>query len=193
MGAGSRNLGDQPSEEQRGGDEQGRPEELGYRTPSETRGRFDRHVTCTIQRQIGRSKPEVAGDFVGKWRVAALAMLCVLGCRTSASGPTVDAETRTVSDWVSPPGASTLAPQEETRQGMAIVKTWELSVPLTWSAYQDRLRGSVWGGGFHERQSDGSHEVFSRVAGGDMFILNVDLVSPGPPLRVRIALTAMPD
>jgi hypothetical protein len=75
---------------------------------------------------------------------------------------------------------------------MTATKTWELSIPLAWSAYQERLRGSVWSGGYHERQSDASHEVFSRIAGGDTFVVALDLLSPGPPLRVRVNLTAMP-
>jgi hypothetical protein len=75
---------------------------------------------------------------------------------------------------------------------MVTTETWELSVPLAWPTYQDLLRGAIWRG-YHERESTSSHEVFSRNAEGDMFILSLELLSLGLPIRVRVNLTAMPD
>ena len=121
-----------------------------------------------------------------------MALVASAGCRSSASDPTFDTEVRAVNDWASPPGASISKSGEDAQHGMTISKTWELSVPLEWPAYQDRLRGATWSG-YHERERTGTRQAFSRVAGGDMFILSIDLLSAGPPLRVRVTLTAMPD
>jgi hypothetical protein len=61
-----------------------------------------------------------------------------------------------------------------------------------WSAYQAHLRQSAWNG-YHERESGDAREAFSRIVAGDMFMLDVELLSAGPPLRVRVNLIAMPD
>lgn len=97
-----------------------------------------------------------------------------------------------MSEWISVPGASTPGPQDDVRHGMTTSRTWEVSVPLAWPAYQQRLRGASWHG-YHERESTTTSEAFARVVGGDMFMLTLDLLAPGPPIRVRVNLTAMPD
>ena len=76
---------------------------------------------------------------------------------------------------------------------MTATKTWDFAIPLTWNAYEDHLRAAAGASGYHEREGDVAHEIFSRLSGGDMFILKLELLSPGPPLRARATLTAMPD
>jgi len=96
-----------------------------------------------------------------------------------------------VGDWIRPEGASTSS-RQDARRGMTISRTWEVSVPVGWPAYQEHLRGAPWLG-YHERESTSTRESFSRLREGDMFMLTLDLLSPGPPIRVRVNLTAMPD
>jgi hypothetical protein len=98
-----------------------------------------------------------------------------------------------VREWVKLPGASIESTGDEGHVGMTTTKVWELSVPLSWSVYQDHLRHSVWRGPYHERETGSAREAFSRMSGGDTFILDVDLFSSGPPLRVRVSLIGMPD
>ena len=97
-----------------------------------------------------------------------------------------------MSDWVTPAGVFIVSTGDQVRLGMKTTKVWELSVPLTWSAYQDHLRQSTWSG-YHERESSATREAFSRITGGDMFMLDIDLLPSGARLRVRVNLTAMPD
>jgi hypothetical protein len=47
--------------------------------------------------------------------------------------------------------------------------------------------------GYHEISSDGAHQAFSRMSTGDAFSVSLDLVLLGPPLRVRVTFTAVPD
>jgi hypothetical protein len=74
----------------------------------------------------------------------------------------------------------------------ALSETWELSVPLTWAVYRGRLHDAM-SEGYHEISSDGAHQAFSRASTGDAFSVSLDLVLPGPPLRVRVTFTAAPD
>lgn len=76
---------------------------------------------------------------------------------------------------------------------MTATKTWELAIPLTWDSYRDRLRAAAAASGYHERERAGAREMFSRLSGGDTFILELELLSAGPPLGVRATLTALPD
>jgi hypothetical protein len=93
---------------------------------------------------------------------------------------------------VSVSGASRVAPWNDVRHGMAIARTWQLSVPRAWPAYQERLRARLPDAGYHEREADDVHELFSRAARGDIFTVAVELVSPAQPIRVRVIFTAMP-
>ena len=77
-------------------------------------------------------------------------------------------------------------------RGSTLSETWELSVPVTWTVYCGRLRDAM-PEGHHEISSDGAHQAFSRASTGDAFSVSLDLVSPGPPLRVRVTFTAAPD
>jgi hypothetical protein len=115
-----------------------------------------------------------------------------LGCRDRASSSTLDFERRTVSDWVVLPGSSIAASRGTAWRGSTLSETWELSVPLTWAVYRRRLRDAM-SAGYHEISSDGAHQAFSRASTGDAFSVSLDLVSPGPPLRVRVTFTAAPD
>jgi len=115
-----------------------------------------------------------------------------LGCRDRASSSTLDFERRTVSDWVALPGSSIAASKETAWRGSTLSETWELSVPLIWAVYRGRLRDAM-SEGYHEIPSEGAHQAFSRASTGDAFSVSLDLVSPGPPLRVRVTFTAAPD
>ncbi len=126
-------------------------------------------------------------------RFALLATIVAMSCRSSTPEPTFETESRAVSEWANPLGSSIVSTGDEVRSGMKTTKVWELSVPLPWSVYQDHLRQSAWRGSYHERETSSAREAFSRIAGGDMFILDVDLLSSGSPIRVRVDLTAMPD
>jgi hypothetical protein len=121
-----------------------------------------------------------------------VAAIVAMSCRSSTPDPTFRTEWRAVSEWVKPPDASIVSTRDEVRSGMKTTKVRELSVPLTWGVYQDHLRQSA-GSGYHERETSDAREVFSRLTDGDMFVLNVDLLSSGPALRVRVRLTGMPD
>ena len=122
-----------------------------------------------------------------------LATIVAMSCRRSTPDLTFETESRAVGEWVKPPGASIVSTGDAVRSEMKTTKVWELSVPLPWSVYQDHLRHSAWRGSYHERETSSAREALSRMTGGDMFLLDVDLLSSGPPLRVRVDLTAMPD
>jgi hypothetical protein len=118
------------------------------------------------------------------------AAVVALGCRPSVPLRRFENEARAIGDWVIPTGASTEG-WRDMHPGMTITRTSDLSVPLTWAGYQARLRGKV-PPGYLERERSGTREVFSRVDDGLLFTVTLDLLTIGPPLRVRVNLIAMP-
>ena len=129
-------------------------------------------------------------DGAAFWRLAIIAVISLVSCRSSSPDPTPDLETRAVLDWVSPVGA-TVSPSRHSCTGMTTTDTWDVSAPITWTAYRDRLRSSA-PSGYRPREGSEAREVFSRTAGGDAYAVNVDLITSGPPVRVRVSLTAAP-
>jgi hypothetical protein len=114
----------------------------------------------------------------------------------SCSHESVDAkltnETQMVINWAISAGASLLPGVQITRRGMTVNATGELSIPLTWKEYTDRLTARA-GAGYRMTFCDRSRISFARVAGGDAYSFEVVTLSAGPPLRARVIFAAMPD
>ena len=123
-------------------------------------------------------------------------MLALANLPTACSRDQGDAlvtnEQRAVMDWATGAGATVLSEVHRARVGTTMTAIDELSIPLPWPEYTERLRATG-PAGYRLTTSDASHIGFARSTAGDAYSLTIESLAPGPPVRGRITFVARPD
>lgn len=116
--------------------------------------------------------------------VAAIALLVLVSCDGDAE---LRQAARRAMERTTPGAESQYAPSVN-RAGLAAEATWELQTDMSWKEYGDWLTDRL--SPQYERRptADGSL-VFHRALAGDTHTIRLNIVSAGPPLRIRGTFT----
>ena len=93
---------------------------------------------------------------------------------------------------VVPPGATCLNRSEITRRDLSLETSWQFDTEHTWHEYRQWVQDGL-PGGFRAVPPATAPVAFTRTDPGDAHYLTVELVSPGPPTRIRATLRAGAD
>lgn len=144
------------------------------------------HTEDQAQVLIGR-----AGRRSGTWALV-LPFLLPSGCRASTDKDLVEQERLEVLSWFVPKGATIIAGSAIDRHGLVRRAVSDISTPLTWDEYRRWVDASE-KAGYRAARADPTSASFVRTLSGDEFRVDLEIVVPGPPLRVRMTFTATPD
>ena len=124
--------------------------------------------------------------------VVSIASLLLTDCRSDSGASFVEQERVNVVGWTLPPSASMSGGAELRRTAQKAEATWEISTPMTWRQYRSwsEERSKT---GYRETRTDDAHLSFKRLLPGDQLLVDIALVAPGPPLRLRVTFTAQAD
>lgn len=122
----------------------------------------------------------------------ALALTVLAGC--TSSEPFFEQRMRLVqASSVSAHGRLVHVSETEHRPASRIA-TWEVEVPdHVWRAYVEVVSVRLRALGFEAQEGTDDVRSFAEVLPGDMYVLRIERVATGPPLHVRLRLTAMAD
>jgi hypothetical protein len=132
-----------------------------------------------------------AGWRSGTWALV-LPFLLPSGCRPSTGKDLVEQERLDVLTWFVPRGATIIAGFEIDRHGLVRRAVSDISTGLTWDEYRRWVDASE-KTGYHSTGADRTSASFVRTLPGDEFRVDLEIVVPGPTLRVRLTFTATPD
>lgn len=129
-------------------------------------------------------------------RVPRVAILCgalwLQACKTDRAADFVVHERANIVAWTLPPGATMTAETELAPTGGGVAATWNVSTAMTWSEYKSRIASRT-GTGYRQIPADESRLSYARQLPGDALIVDVAVVSIGPPLKVSVSFSARPD
>jgi len=92
---------------------------------------------------------------------------------------------------IKPEGAEVERRSQVERTKVSARVSWEIRAKSSWAAYRAWLAARLGGeNGFHTKSENASQVVFSRALPADVHSLNVELLEPGPPIRVRVTFEA---
>ena len=132
-----------------------------------------------------------AGWRSGTWALL-LPFLLPSGCRPSTGKDLVDQERLDVLTWYVPKGATIVAGAGLDPHGLIRRAVFDISTGLTWDEYRRWVDASE-KGSYHAAGADRTSASFVRTLSGDEFRVDLEIVVPGPTLRVRLTFTATPD
>lgn len=124
--------------------------------------------------------------------VAVALLIAATGCPATGGVDIVEQERMNIASWTIPPGATMTTVPPAHRTGLSGGATWEVSSAMTWSDYRawNKERSKI---GYVDAKSDDNGLAFTRKVSGDQFFVGVRVIAPGPPLRLRVTFTAVPD
>jgi hypothetical protein len=110
---------------------------------------------------------------------------CVLAC----GGASLDAEVRDLQSRTLPAGARLLAGSPITRGEWSYEAAWEVEAATSWDDYLRQVRHRL--AGFTSAPGVSGAAQFTRTLPGDTHTLRVEMLSAGPPLRVRVIFRSL--
>jgi hypothetical protein len=121
--------------------------------------------------------------------VAAGLVLVAVACGASRndelSHEVHDLQARTV-----PPRATLIAASGLSRDGWTAEATWEIETEMRWEEYAQWVRSQPLG--FSGVTVNAWELRFTRSRADDMYVLHIEAVSLGPPLRLRVVFQGFP-
>ena len=130
------------------------------------------------------------------WRLISWAGLlagaaCIAWCSRSSDAEPAARDIDALSRLTKPPGASSFPVSAPVRRGWSVEASWELETTMEWRTYRAWVRKRLAG---YDVSSQGERTVvFRRSVPGDAYSLEIESISPGPPLRIRVDYHASPD
>ena len=89
-----------------------------------------------------------------------------------------------------PPRATLIAASGLSRDGWTAEATWEIETEMRWDDYAQWVRSQPLG--FSGVTANGSALRFTKSGADDMYVLHIEPVSLGPPLRLRVVFQGFP-
>ena len=123
-------------------------------------------------------------------RVSVVARWLLFGCLLACGATDPDADVRDLQARTTPSGTRLVAASPITRDTRGVEATWEVEASMSWGDYVQRVSRRL--AGFVDDRADGNAAQFTRSFPGDTHILRIELLSLGPPLRVRATFQSFP-
>lgn len=114
-----------------------------------------------------------------------LAVACGASRDDGSSQEVYDLQARTV-----PPRATLIAGSGLSRDSWKVEATWEIETDLRWEEYAQWVRSQPLG--FSGVTGNASELRFTKSRADDMYVLHIEAVSLGPPLRLRVVFQGFP-
>jgi len=132
-----------------------------------------------------------AGWHSGTWALV-IPFLLPAACRPNVGKDLVERERLNVLTWSVPEGSAGATGAAIGRRGLVARAVSEISTTMSWDQYRRWVDASE-KVGYQQTGSKRMSASFIRRLPGDAFRVDLELVAPGPPLRVRMTFTATPD
>lgn len=130
------------------------------------------------------------GRLIG-WAGLLASATLIAWCYQSSDGELDTGEIADLSKLTRPPGAAYFPGSRPVRRQWSVEASWELETDMDWPSYRKWVREQLDG---YDARSDGERSlVFRRSIPGDTYMLAIEAVSLGPPLRVQLSFNASPD
>jgi hypothetical protein len=89
-------------------------------------------------------------------------------------------------------GARVLSASEPYSSGLWIRKRWELESQATWESYQELVQRRV-PERFAPTKQPAGQLTFVRQDQAELLLIEIERLAAGPPLRVRVTFSALPN
>ncbi len=102
----------------------------------------------------------------------------------------VDHEIDQLLRWTAPDGARVVGTAPWRRGQWSVETSWEVETEKDWPTYRAALGRAARPAGYQQAPSGEAGASFFRRESGDTYYLHVEIVSIGPPLRLRVSFEA---
>ena len=122
--------------------------------------------------------------------VVALALAAGACSGNDSDRAALDHEIDQLLRWTAPDGARVVGTAPWRRGQWTVETSWEVETVKDWESYRAAIGRAARSADYRQGPSGEAGASFFRPETGDTYYLQVELLDPGPPLRVRVSFMA---